>query len=202
MIEYPCLHCHKTFDGPVQSPGKPLTCPYCGTSRPSRDVVAYHEAGHAVLRTRLPGKHRNLKEVRIDDATDDAGEPCYGCAVPEEAADGQVRGDWNLDIGSVLIALAGPVAEEKYAGQFDKTHASSDFNNARAIVQQAAGCLDNDSPLVIGVVKATREQCEYMFDNEPGFWEEVVAVGEELVKCGRLDCREVLRLRRIVRCGE
>ncbi len=202
MIRYPCLHCHKTFDGPVRSPGKPLICPHCDTPRPSRDVVAYHEAGHAVLRARLPGKHRNLKEVRIDHATDDTGKPCYGCTVPEKPANDQQRGDWTVDIGSVLIALAGSVAEEKYAGQFDKTHASSDFNNASAIVQQAAGCLDNDSPLVDGIVNATREQCKYMFDNEPGFWKEVVAVAEALVKRGRLDCREVQELRCIVRCGE
>lgn len=95
--------------------------------------TAYHEAGHAVMHI--------VRSIPID----------YVTIVPNDDYKGAVR--WNhgpsvmlnmnmgnnsreirsLAIDAILISLAGPVAEEKFAGLYDKNGSADDLFHADEI---------------------------------------------------------------------
>lgn len=143
-----------------------------------------------------------LAFVAIDKATDDAGNPALGCVHPGEPVDSQERGDWWIDVGEVLVSMAGPAAQSKHTGISDDYHSWSDRNNAMAVIEQCAGSLTNDSPLVRFLVEAAYFQCRWMFDHEPALWRGVESVAKALIEKGRLEAGEVKELIRIARCGE
>lgn len=134
---------------------------------PSRDVVAFHESGHAVMRVRVG---RELEYVVIDNATDDCGNPVLGCVHPPVVISGVQRADWLVDIGAVMVCMAGPAAQSKHTGVSDDYPSWSDRNNAMAVIEQCAGSLTNDSPLVRFLVEAAYFQCRWMFDQELALW--------------------------------
>jgi ATP-dependent Zn protease len=73
------------------------------------ELVAYHEAGHALIAHLLGGK---VKQVTIDPDNDDG---------PERLGDTQVRwrrscGEKELAQNMIQVCLAGPVAEMIYSG--------------------------------------------------------------------------------------
>lgn len=163
---------------------------------PYADVIAHHEAGHAVMRIRLG---LPLKEVRIFGAVDSEGKPALGAVDPgEEPVTGHAP--WMLDVREVLAAMAGPAAEQRHAGRYDESYAGWDFQNARAIVEEMSGQLNDDSPIVVSIVGGTLGQCTYMFDNEPALWQQVAATAGELVRHGSLSKTEVQEIMRLVKC--
>lgn len=155
---------------------------------PNREVIAYHEAGHAVMRVHVG---RPLGFLDIERATDDSGRPCLGCVHPGEPLSDEQRADWWVDVGEVLVSLAGSAAQEKYTGFRDDYHSGSDRSNAMAVIQQCAGSLTNDSPLVKRLVNAAHEECRWRFDNNALLWRQVEFVATELIEKGRLEAKEV-----------
>ncbi len=134
---------------------------------------------------------RSLASVAIDGAVDDSGEDLLGCVDPGEPEDNEQRFDWCVDIGMVMVCMAGPVAQEKYTGASDDRYAWQDIQNARAIIQQASPSLDNDAPLVKGLIAAARTHCRFMFDNHCFLWDQIKAVADELIMKGRLDKKQI-----------
>ena len=166
---------------------------------PSRDVIAYHEAGHAVMRVRI-GKE--LEDVAIDNATDDRGNPVLGCVHPPIVSSCVQRADWSADIGAVMVCMAGPAAQSKHTGISDDYHSWSDRQNAMAVIEQCTGSLTDDAPVVRFLVEAAYVQCRWMFDEEPALWLGVEFVANALIEKGRLKAKEVKALMRIAPCGE
>ena len=158
------------------------------TKSPNRDVIAHHEAGHAVMRVRLS---RPIKEVIIDDATDDSGKPVLGCVDPGVKESDEQRFDWCVDMGAVQIAMAGPAAQEIYTGERDDYNAGSDRLNAMAIIKQCSVSLNDDSPLVKRLVEAAYEECLAFFNKDTWRWRQVELVAEKLIQKGKLSGGEV-----------
>ena len=138
------------------------------------ELAAYHEAGHALLATRVGAR---IRRVTIEPDRDDG---------PEREGDTQVewmRGRWTeQEYGerSVWVALAGPVAEMIYRGEPYHPGVVAEW---AADWQQA---WDAASPLATHPQQRLRylEQTTrhlYRLLNREDFWAALAAIADELL---------------------
>ena len=149
--------------------------------RPQDDVVAFHEAGHAVI-ARLVG--RKFRKVTIDDSVGDDGARGFGCIdYDEEPAppDGPSHFGWLVNVGYLMATLAGPVAEAIHTRKPVDLAKTYDYHAAIGIVRAYSGLygLPDDTQLVPDLIRASEEHVRAWLEQ---CWQQVERVARALLE--------------------
>jgi hypothetical protein len=140
------------------------------------EATAYHEAGHSVAAITL-GRSVVRVSIERDEFTLGRVEhrPRGRKLRPDVEADGRTRRAVNADI---VVSWAGPLAEERFTGQFNEPGAQRDLDRS----------FDLALNLTVGDMDEAAAYVEWLrfrtirLMREPNFWPQVQAVADALVK--------------------
>lgn len=149
--------------------------------RPPDDVVAFHEAGHAVI-ARLVW--RKFRKVTIDDSVGDDGARGFGCIdYDEEPAppDAPPPPGWLVNVGHLMATLAGPVAEEIHTHKQVDLAKTYDYYAAVGIVREYSGLygLPDDTQLVPDLIRVSGRYVRAWLEQ---YWQQVERVASALLE--------------------
>ena len=108
-----------------------------------RDVVAHHEAGHAVAAHVLGV---NVERVAIQSEGDAAGHVVhdYGCNMNEIIYEEEPDRQWALE-RAVIISLAGEIAQRRFrAESVEEWHGGADRISVHHVLDNLAGATDQE----------------------------------------------------------
>lgn len=148
------------------------------------EVNAYHEAGHAFLAVYVGAR---VREVTIEPEPDDG---------PERYADIQV--EWplrrfsprELREKSILVALAGPVAEMLYTGEPYHPGFVAEWAADWKAAWQEAAALFPDERKRLAYLEQVAAQLYRLMDQEES-WAAVAAIADHLLAHDRMEGDEV-----------
>ena len=156
------------------------------------NVIAYHEAGHAVACIEL---HVKFKHVTIESND----EKNYLGAVLLNRLNLKIDYDDSLKEqrkaeNYITLCLAGPVAEEKYAGNANNITASKDLEDSFGIAQSIYGSEELADAFM--KFKWCEAKALFTWNNEEDMpaWEKVQTLAAALLKKKTLSYYEVRKL--------
>lgn len=149
------------------------------------ESTAYHEAGHAVAARWL---HRAVRTISIVPDEDSLGRvehyPITGAWLrPDIEIDGRTRDYLET---SITVSLAGPSAERKYRGRWNRLGAEYDRHEALGAALRLVGSKEQ-----LQHYFRWREQIAVDFWEDTFRWEQVRVLAAELLERGTMSGRAV-----------
>lgn len=178
-------------------------------------ATAYHEAGHALAALR---EGREVTEVRLYPECPESGLTAWNRGSSERLfrssdPDGDLIPEWHEllqeRLSDIRISLAGPLAEAKLLNKpLRSLGAESDLAICQTIAHSMAvrhGQLrklisivapDNSNLPPVDMLKLVKRQRIGVrrWIGRPVVWSALNSIAAEIMKCGSLDCRGLLRL--------
>jgi ATP-dependent Zn protease len=150
-------------------------------------ATAYHEAGHAVMMLHLGVRFRTVTIVPEEDSLGHVLKHKVRNFRPD--IEMNARTLFSID-QQIMCSLAGPAAEARFAGRYNRRGAKWDHDNAAKLVDYLAGEGAGEYALYLRLYKLRAKNMV----NSLHFWKQVQSVAQSLLNRQTMTGEEVREL--------
>ena len=157
--------------------------------------IAYHEAGHAVAAIENGIKFHHVTIIR-DEEKNSLGHILLSKLLLISDFDDSPRTRLKAE-KFIQVALAGPIAEEKYTGILNRVGSSQDFEQSFAVAANLFGQTKVIARFIDFLWEDTRSMFTYSDENEQfdlPLWDEVKILAGALLTSKKLMYKEVIKI--------